>query len=346
MKKSMKIALVCVSSVVVILLGTFFVIYSGLLVRPTARTSNNRVEVPYFNLIEWQFARELEILAEYNSTVYTFDEPFIIIDPYLMNPLSALVMFEVIKPADIEVTIVGDCYFSTFTYIKTVLGTHVEIPILGLYAGRENRIIIRILYTDGSYETNELTVTTEPLPTDFQILTLVSSVPERMEPGVTLFIACFEQTYTALVDANAQVRGFLSNKRMAHGTNIILLENGNLLATGDEYKQIPYHMTSLWEFNWLGKIFKEYIIPHAVHHGIQEKPNGNILAVSNNKNMFQSGTREDVMIIIDRATGAVIREYDFRYILDETRAPFHHFHPEIINSNSSRDNSLTAFSKS
>jgi hypothetical protein len=152
-----------------------------------------------------------------------------------------------------------------------------------------------------------------------------------MEPGITLFTACFEQTYTALLDANAQVRGYLSNQAMAHGTAMVLSKNGHILSTGDEYKQIPYNMTSVWEFNWLGKVFKEIEVPNGVHHNMTELANGDILAVSNNRDMFNSGTREDVAIIIDRQTGAVKKEYDFRKILDEKRNPYTHFHPDIIN---------------
>ena len=47
--------------------------------------------------------------------------------------------------------------------------------------------------------------------------------------------------------------------------------------------------------------------------------------------MFESGTREDVAIIIDRKTGIVKKEYDFRGILDEKRksvSPFSSKHKE------------------
>lgn len=159
-------------------------------------------------------------------------------------------------------------------------------------------------------------------------------MPDKMEPGITLFISLSEKAYTTLMDHNADVRGYLGGRTSAHGTSVIQLKNGNMLATGDEYKQVPYNMSSLWEFNWLGKIFREYEIPNAVHHDIEELSDGNILAVSSNKDMFTTGTREDMVIIIDRQTGEVIKEYDFRKILDEKRNPYTHFHPDIKNVNS------------
>ena len=67
--------------------------------------------------------------------------------------------------------------------------------------------------------------------------------------------------------------------------------------------------------NLLGKIFVEYEIPNAVHHDIVELSNGDFLATSNNKNMPQGyDTREDVVIRIDRLSGAVTRQYNLRKV--------------------------------
>ena len=331
MKKKWKVICLSAVAVAVLLLGAVGVIASGMLVRPTNAALDGRTEIPQYDVLEWQYERELEILADYQGADYVFDDPYVILDPYRMNPLGALVMFEASEPCEIEVIVAGDDEYTTYRYTKSVTEARAEIPIIGLYAGRENTVTLNAAYSGGGAETTELKISTDALPVDFQIYTLEASVPEKMEPGITLFVACFEQTYTALVDSNAQVRGYLSNKYMAHGTSIIQLQNGRLLAAGDEYKQIPYNMTSLWEFNWLGKIFKEYEVPNAVHHGIQEMPNGDILAVSNHVNMLTSGTREDVVVIVDRVTGQIKKEYHFRDILDEHREPYHHFHPPIIN---------------
>jgi arylsulfate sulfotransferase len=306
----------------------FVLINKGIFVTPTEHSLKKMSEIPAYDVLKWQYDREIEILADYNQGTYLFQNPYVVIDPYEMNPCSALVIFETENPGDVKVTIKGDDESSTYRYTKIVSGTHNEIPIIGLYAGRENTVIL----DDSRGKNVSLKIRTEPLPADFQTYNLEKSIPEKMEQGVTLFTACFEHSYSVLLDNNAQVRGFLSNKDMAHGTSMILLKNGNMLSTGDEYKQIPYNMSSLWEYNWLGKIFREYEIPNAVHHDVEEMPNGDFLAVSNNKNMFTSGTREDVVIIIDRKTGKVKKEYDFRKILDETREPYSHFNLNIINS--------------
>ena len=323
MKKKRIIIIVAAAAIVVI--AGFAAIRLGAFVHPYSMAA--LTEIPEYDILDHQFTREQEILADYQQDNYTIDDPYIIIDPYGFNPLCALILFETAQPCNVEVTVQGDDEYSTFSYVHNTVSTRAEIPILGLYAGRENAITLSV---DG--DSFEHTISTEPLPVTMQQYTLVKSQPEMMAPGITLFIAFFDHSYSALVDCNGQVRGFIMSPRMAQWMPLLLLKNGNMLAAGDEYKQTPYNMASMFEYNWLGKIFKEYEIPHAVHHGIYELPNGNLLATANHRDMFESGTREDVAIIIDRQSGNVIKEYDYREIVDETRSPYHHFDPNIINA--------------
>jgi len=321
LKKKIILSAITVAAVLIIAASLLLL---GVLVHPF--NMDELTEVPIFDILEFQWNREQEILAVFAQYNYTIDDPFIVIDPYDMNPLSALILFSTDSAAYADVVIQGDDEFATFRYTHRVVPPRAEIPIIGLYAGRTNIVTLTI---DG--RTWEYEITTEPLPVDFPDYILHVSVPEKMAPGVTLLTAIFE-SYSPLIDHNAQVRGFFSNKRIGHGTSMIVLENGNMLSTGDEFMMIPYHKSFLIEYNWLGKIFRVYDVPNGIHHSIYEMPNGNILASSNNINMRQTGTREDVAIIIDRTTGEVIRTFDFREIIDETRAPHHHFHPGVLNA--------------
>ncbi|MCL2391238.1 MAG: aryl-sulfate sulfotransferase [Oscillospiraceae bacterium] len=283
-------------------------------------------EVPHFDILEFQWNREQMILQEFAQYDYTIDDPFIVLDPYDLNPLSALMLFQTGHKGSVEIEILGDCAFSTFRYTHQIKPPRAEIPIIGLYAGRTNTVTLSIGDMTWVYE-----IATEPLPVDFPNLCIRTSRPEKMAPGVTLLTSIFE-SYSSLIDSNGQVRGFLSNKSMAHGTSMIVLENGNMLSTGDEFMLVPYHKSFLVEYNWLGKIYRIYDVPNGIHHSIYEMPNGDILAASNNVDMHSTGTREDVVIIIDRVTGAVTRTFDYRKIVDETRAPHHHFHTGILNA--------------
>jgi hypothetical protein len=323
MKKLKLLIIVLISFAVILAL----VYSSGILVKPNFLTSSRLLEVDNYDVLTWQSNQEQIILDDYLSDSYTMAKPYIILDPYQMNPLSALVLFDAETDGEYKVSVVAENDYATLdTYFSFKKG-RVEIPVIGLFPEKNNTIIIK-----NEEQTVTLNIETEPLPQDSQTIQLISSQVKEMEAGFTLFIACFNHSYTAVLDQDGAVRAYFSNQEMAHGSPIILLQNGHLISTGDETKQVPYNMTSLWEFNWLGKIYREIEIPNGVHHDLSELPNGDFLAVSNNVNMFETGTREDVVIIIDRNTGLVKTTYDFRTILDETRNPFNSFHPNILNA--------------
>ena len=279
-------------------------------------------EIPGFEIIEDQFRRETEILGEYAKGSYQAEAPYIIIDPYNFNPLAALILFEVKKSGSVEIKIQGDSPYSTYTYNHRVKAPRAEIPVIGLYPDRVNTVSLTFEGKEHRYQ-----IATKPLPADMQVYTKISSQPEKMAPGITLCLAAFEHTYNTLIDCEGQVRGYFSSRSMV----FLALRNGRTILSGDELKFMPYHVASLFEGNWLGKIFKKYDIPNAVHHGMFELPGGDFILASNHRDMFKTGTREDAVIILSRQTGKVIKEYNYREIVDETRTPYHHFEPAVKN---------------
>ncbi len=330
MKKKILYTLVMIVLILGIAAGVMF---SGILVMPTKASLAKATSVESYDILEYQNQRELDILADYAKGSYTPQHPYIIQDPYQANPLSALILFETAEPAQTTVTVMGKNQYATFTYTMDSFITHHEVAVLGLYPGQKNQVDLAIDYQNGQEETFEQLLQTEPLPYDFPSLDVQVSKPEKMEPGVDLMIPCLDTNYTYLLDANGDVRGYFTNKNFGHCTAMRLLKNGRLLTTGDVEKLMPYNMYTLWEMNLLGKVFVEYEIPNAVHHDIVELENGDFLAASNNANMpLGYDTREDVVIRIDRQTGAVIDEYDLRQILDDSRDPYTHYDPGVQNA--------------
>ncbi|NTW96721.1 MAG: aryl-sulfate sulfotransferase, partial [Erysipelotrichaceae bacterium] len=300
---------------------------SGILVKPNFLTTKSLDEVPVYDILSFQAQREQEILAEVRLEQYSFSDPYVIIDPYEMNPLSALVAFEVDSAAEYVITVLANHAYAQLTTRVFYDPGIVALPIIGLFPDTVNTVLI-----DNGQSIITLSIETEPLPLDFQKIDVIESKPEQMQEGFTLFVACFDHSYTALVDQDGAIRAYFSNTDMAHGTSVISLPNGHLLGTGDELKQVPYNMTSLWEFDWLGRVYQEIELPNGAHHDLSLLPDGKVLVVSNHERMFETGTREDVALIVDLQTGDILTTYDFRTILDETRAPFNNFHPNILNA--------------
>jgi arylsulfate sulfotransferase len=330
MKKKFIIPLITIISLLIIAAA---VLLSDMLVMPSRASLANATSVESYDILETQYQRELDILADYANGSYTPGQPYIIQDPYQANPLSAMILFETVEPARVTVTVMGKNQYATFTHTIDGFTNHHEVVVLGLYPGQENQVNLAIAYQNGSEETFEHLLQTEPLPYDFPNQDVNISTPEKMEPGVDMMIACLDTNYSYLLDANGDVRGYFTNKNFGHCTAMRVLKNGRLLTAGDVEKLMPYNMYTLWEMNLMGKVFVEYEIPNAVHHDIVELSNGDFLAVSNNENMpFGYDTREDVIIRIDRQTGIVKEEYDLRQILDEHREPYNHYNPGIQNA--------------
>jgi len=327
-KKARKIILYIVVGILVVAACLAILYFSGFLVRVTDDYLNSLTEVPTYDLLQEQSARELEIKTDYDASPAKFSDPYIIVDPYNMNPLSALAIFELDEPGNIKVTVNGKDEFSTMTYVKTFKNKHCEVPILGLYAGKKNTVIL----TDKDGTTSTLAIETEALPDDFQKIDLISSQPVKMSEGITLFTAEYDSSYTCLVDSHGEIRGFFSDKGIGAGTSQIILSSGNVLSAGNELKQVAYTKTSIIEHNWLGKIFNEVEIEAGIHHSLFEMPDGNILISTSNVNNFtRDTTREDVIAILDLKTGKILKQFDFKNILDPKRDPFTHFTLDVKN---------------
>ena len=92
MRKFVKVLIWVLAGILLVGSSGFAVIRSGVLVRPTEASLAAMMEVPSYDVLQWQFDRENEILQDYGAGEYTLQSPYVIVDPYDMNPCSALVM--------------------------------------------------------------------------------------------------------------------------------------------------------------------------------------------------------------------------------------------------------------
>ena len=237
-------ALIIISLIIV----SALIVTSGLLVKPNFLTQGQLKEIPVVDILSDQAELEMAISKDVDRSV-TLDDPYVIVDPYQMNPLSAMVLFNAPTDAQYTVTVLATDPLAQVTFTFDKPAGQIQLPIIGLYPDMNNQVRI-----ESADQTVTLSIQTEALPSDFQTLNLIQSTPDAMAPGFTLFVACFDHSYTALIDPFGAVRAYFSNTRFAHGTSVIQLANGHLLASGDELKQVPYNMTSLWELDLLAML--------------------------------------------------------------------------------------------
>ena len=246
---------------------------------------------------------------EFETEGFTIDNPNIILNPYHISPLTALVIFETETEVSPHVTIVGKDEHTTYnqTFSK---GTKHLLPIYGLYPNYENEVIIE--YTiDNQKISKTLSIQTDKLPDDFILPTSVTSSKEDLSNEL-YFFSPSSKGYTCAYDINGDVRWYLTTNAL---WDISRLENGHMLISTERRVNSPYYMTGLYEIDLLGKIYVEYSLPGGYHHDYDELPNGNLLVATDDFNN-DAGTVEDYIVELDRDTGKIIKEYDLKDILN------------------------------
>ena len=93
------------------------------------------------------------------------------------------------------------------------------------------------------------------------------------------------------------------------------IKNGHILVGTERLVKMPYFTTGLYEMNFGGKIFKEYVIPcGGYHHDQFQMEDGNILALTFD---FYSSTVEDVCVLLDKDTGEILKKWDYKTVLPQ-----------------------------
>ena len=249
--------------------------------------------------------QQADLEKDYQSTDYSLDEPKIILNPYQISPLTALVLFKTSQPEAVTVTIAGKDALTTFTHQFPAATEH-RLPIYGLYPGTENKVEVKV-----SYQTKELTIKTEPLPDDFPKTVSVVSDRGQLINQLYFMTGSSEHARTSAFDVNGDVRWYVT-KDLGWEIKRSSLNN-KLLLSSDRLMMSPYYNTGIFEMDLLGKIYTEYTIPGGYHHDYYERENGNLIIASGGIDQ-QHTTVEDVIVEIDRQTGNIIKTVDLSKI--------------------------------
>lgn len=241
---------------------------------------------------------------DYNTEGYTIDNPNVVLNPYDISPLSALVLFETEQEETVKVTIKGKDALTTYTHTFEATKKHF-LPIYGLYADKENEVVI-------SYGkvSKTIKIKTDKLPDDISLPTSVVKDASKLTNDL-YFYTPSSKGYTAAYDVNGDVRWYLTINSI---WEVNRLQNGHLLLSTERLVNSPYYMTGLYEMDMLGKIYTEYSLEGGYHHDYYEMENGNLIVSSDN---FANGkTVEDYVVELDRKTGKIVKTWDISSILN------------------------------
>lgn len=243
-----------------------------------------------------------EILALLKQNHYTLHEPLIILNPYKTAPLTALISFATPKEGYCSVKVHGKDVDTDISYnFKEITTTHL-LPIYGLFPDYDNTVSVEFMDEVISY-----TIKTEPLPKNMSSIQVVTKSNTKELTFIT-------DNYTRAFDKNGDIRWYLSeNIVISKDSPVRFLKNGNIAVMNNKLLHHHCYVSGILELSLLGKIENEYII-NGANHEILELNTGDFLVICD-KDDFST---EDYIAIIDRKTGLINSDYDFKEILNIT----------------------------
>ena len=231
----------------------------------------------------------------------TFQDPKVIVNPYQIAPLTALILFQTEQETTVQVTVAGIDGAADFTYSCGAARKH-RVPVYGLYTGCSNRVQLQL--SDGQCCT--IQIQTEPAPANLAACKATGDLPM----GEWMFtVPVSGSSLPAAYDGSGACRWYLSEEL---AFQISRAKNGRLLSCGPALLSPPYSAAAIWEFDLLGKLYREYRIPGGVCNGFFEMADGDFLALHQH---FLRGTAADLCVQIDRGTGEIVKTWDLRTLL-------------------------------
>lgn len=234
---------------------------------------------------------------------YTFEDPFVVVNPYGNSPLSAMVIFTTSQETSVELTVHGKDSANDISTVFSSATTHI-LPVYGLYAGDTTSVELTL----DTGETTELEITTEALDTILTEAEVTVSEEDAIDDGTLTFVCVSTAdggSYSAAAYDNAGDLRWILEGSEGQAFPLKRLENGHMMMPSSRLLESTYYVTGLIEFDLCGKIYTEYLVPGGQHHDFLELSNGNLLVASDTTDF---STVEDRIVEIDRETGEVVYE--------------------------------------
>ncbi|MBE5938489.1 MAG: hypothetical protein E7265_10730 [Lachnospiraceae bacterium] len=250
------------------------------------------------------------------SGKYTFHNMLIIENPYKYAPLCAMALFVTPKEYRVRVKVKGKTSDTDIVYSIPASKAH-RIPIMGLYGDRKNYIKIELVNDRNKVvKCKHVVLIPEPLSDRSSARKIVR---EKYDSGylydLTLIYGGDDKVYPVAFDRNGDVRFIFGMVPKTYGFQPI--SGGRMLFSGHKATRAtstnPASVKFL-EVDQMGRCYREYNIEKGTHHDYCELYDGNIVCASNS---FEGNTYEDTIIEIDRATGCIVNEVNFKDYMDK-----------------------------
>lgn len=229
-----------------------------------------------------QAKMDADIQKELSQKQYTVEDPLVLVNPYGISPLSALISFSTQESTQACITVKGKDKYTTFSKCFNDRTKNHLIPVYGLYFGK-NDIVLTIKDKNQSKE-YPLEIETEKMPINMKV-NIQKINAEKIKPGLTFTtpgVIVNEGSYAYAFDANGDIRWILTDPIMGKMSPLHVLNDGTLMMGSEEHDpKYTVAYKSLYELDLMGKIHHKIQAEDDIQHDIVKLPNGNYLALVN-----------------------------------------------------------------
>ena len=234
---------------------------------------------------------EMDIEKEFGEKDYTFENPYIKLNPYNRTPLGALINFKSgYSENPVRITVKGVDGSRDFMYTINKMGEK-GIPVINLYPNTENKVNIKILSKDRTKIIKEknISVKTENLDDRLPIVVIEKNYGEFLkgvlEPGMnTASFVTGEKSLPFIFDNNGKIR-YVFNCDKTMGKVILkkdkkddwILDNGKTVIKINSLGKVSGDKIEVNEYEEL-KIDDDLTKGYTVNH-IQYLPKKNNLLI-------------------------------------------------------------------
>ena len=249
------------------------------------------------------------------SGEYTWENPYVVVNPYGNSPLTAYILFETKEPCGVTVRVKGKKKETDVVGTLNETKWH-RVPVVGLYGGMKNKVEISCVDKKGEKKkSHTLTIETQELPEKLKGAVKVEKSSGKTAFGLTI-LSGQTTKYPFAYDKDGDIRWYISMTTGSYGVFPLsdhrFIYQTNEALTPTEEKP---HTTQMYEMDYLGRAYQLYYVKNGVHHEVIEKtPGGNLLVLTSSID----GHTEDVVQEIDRNSGEIVKTLDMREIFDDT----------------------------
>src|SRR5574344_827980 len=253
------------------------------------------------DIISKQSTIDEEIKKDQDNSSYTFKSPKIIQNPYLISPLTALIIFQTSKETTIDV------YINDNKFTEVSASKKHSIPIYGLVAGIANKI--KLVDKDG--KTKEYDITTDDDP-----YALTVQANNGVKYSDFYFVSGPMRLGYGAFNSDGKLVWYLTSTGVQ---DLEFLSNGHILVSNDETYGSTFGFTGFYEVDYLGKIYKKYILENSYHHEVNELSDGNLMVAG----MPDASKIQDAFVsTIDSNTGETLKSLDLYDVFNKVDPTF------------------------